>query len=55
VKGIPRDPRCSLPHGVFCTAIVKETDGAIEAVTTVIVKDKGTEKLNASQTVTLKK
>jgi type II secretory pathway component GspD/PulD (secretin) len=42
-------------NGVFCTALVKETEGGIEAVTTVVVKEKGTEKLNTTQSVTLKK
>jgi len=41
--------------GVFCTALVKEIEGGIEAVTTVVVKAKGAEKLNTTQTVTLKK
>jgi len=42
-------------NGVFCTALVKESEGGIEAVTTVVVKEKGTEKLNTTQSVTLKK
>jgi len=42
-------------NGVFCTALVKEIDGGIEAVTTVVVKEKGTEKLSTAQSVTLKK
>ncbi len=41
--------------GVFCTALVKEIEGGIEAVTTVVVKEKGTEKLSTAQSVTLKK
>ena len=41
--------------GVFCTALVKEIEGGIEAVTTVVVKAKGAEKLSTTQTVTLKK
>jgi hypothetical protein len=42
-------------NGVFCTAHVKESEGGIEAVTTVVVKEKGIEKLNTTQSVTLKK
>jgi hypothetical protein len=42
-------------NGVFCTALVKEIEGGIEAVTTVVVKEKGTEKLSTAQSVTLKK
>ena len=42
-------------NGVFCTALVKEIEGGIEAVTTVVVKEKGIEKLNTTQSVTLKK
>lgn len=41
--------------GVFCTALVKEIEGGLEVVTTVVVKEKGTEKLSTAQTVTLKK
>jgi hypothetical protein len=41
--------------GVFCTALVKETDDSVEVTTTVIVKDKGLEKLNNAQIVTLKR
>jgi hypothetical protein len=40
--------------GVFCTVLVKEIAGGIQADTTVIVKDKSTEKLNTTQSVTLK-
>lgn len=42
-------------NGVICTALVKEIEGGIEAVITVVVREKGTEKLNTTQTVTLKK
>jgi hypothetical protein len=42
-------------NGVFCTVLVKELEGGIEAVTTVVVKEKGTEKLSTAQIVTLKK
>jgi Flp pilus assembly secretin CpaC len=42
-------------NGVFCTARVKEIEGGVEAVTTVVVKEKGAEKLNTAQSVTLKK
>jgi hypothetical protein len=42
-------------NGVFCTALVKEIEGGIEAVTTVVVKEKGAEKLSTTQSVTLKK
>jgi len=35
-------------NGVFCTALVKEIEGGIEAVTTVVVKEKGTEKLSTT-------
>ena len=41
--------------GVFCTVLVKEIEGGIEAVTTVVVREKGTEKLSTAQSVTLKK
>ena len=41
--------------GIFCTALVKEAEGGTEAVTTVVVKEKGKEKLNTSQSVTVKK
>jgi hypothetical protein len=41
--------------GVSCTALVKEAEGSAEAVITVTVKEDGAEKLNESQTVTLKK
>jgi hypothetical protein len=41
--------------GLFCTALVNETEGGIEAVTTVVVKEKGTEKLSTAQSVTVKK
>jgi hypothetical protein len=41
--------------GLFCTAIVNETEGGIEAVTTVVVKENGTEKLNTSQSITMEK
>jgi hypothetical protein len=40
---------------VSCTALVKEAEGSAEAVITVTVKEDGAEKLNESQTVTLKK
>ncbi len=40
---------------VFCTAIVKEIAGGIEAVTAVVVKEKGQEKLSTAQSVTLRK
>jgi hypothetical protein len=40
--------------GVFCTVLVKEIAGGIQADTTVVVKDKSTEKLNTAQSVTLK-
>ena len=42
-------------NGVFCTALVKEIEGGIEAVTTIVVREKGIEKLNTAQSVTLKK
>ena len=42
-------------NGVFCTALVKEIEGGIEAVTTSVVKEKGVEKLSTAQSVTLKK
>ena len=42
-------------NGVFCTALVKEVDGGIEAITTVVVKEKGIEQLNTAQTITVKK
>ena len=42
-------------NGIFCTALVKEVEGGIEAVTAVVVKEKGTEKLSTAQSVTLKK
>ncbi|MBI5723568.1 MAG: FecR domain-containing protein [Planctomycetes bacterium] len=41
--------------GVFCTAIVKETDSGIEATIAVTLKENGEEKLNSSQIVTMKK
>ena len=41
--------------GVFCTALVKETDAGVEATTTVTVKEKGTEKLSSAQSITMKK
>jgi hypothetical protein len=41
--------------GVTCTALVKEVEDSVEAVITVTVKEDGAEKLNESQTVTLKK
>ena len=41
--------------GVFCTALVKEVNGSLQADTTVVVKEKGAEKLNTTQSVTLKK
>ncbi len=41
--------------GGFCTALVKEIEGGLEAVTAVVVKAKGKEKLSTAQTVTLKK
>ena len=41
--------------GIFCTALVKEIEGGIEAVITVVVKEEGTEKLSTAQSVTLKK
>ena len=41
--------------GVFCTALVKETEGGIVAVTTVMVKENDTEKLNTTQSMTVKK
>lgn len=41
--------------GLFCTALVKEIEGGIVAITTVVVKAKGAEKLSTCQTVTLKK
>lgn len=37
--------------GVFCTAIIKEIEGGVEAVTTVVVKEKGEEVLSTAQTV----
>jgi type II secretory pathway component GspD/PulD (secretin) len=42
-------------NGVFITALVKETEGGIEAVITFVMKEKGTEKLSTTQSVTLKK
>lgn len=39
--------------GILCTALVKETDGAFEATTTVTIKDNGMEKLSISQSVTV--
>lgn len=42
-------------NGVFCTALVKETDASIEAITSVTVKEKGSEKMSNSQSVTMKK
>jgi hypothetical protein len=41
--------------GVFCTALVKETNGGIETTTSVTVKEKGSEKLNHSQTTAMSK
>ncbi len=41
--------------GVLCTVLVKEIEGGIEAVTTVLVKEEGAEKLNTTQTVVVKK
>ena len=42
-------------NGVFITPLVKEIEGGIEAVITVVVKEKGIEKLSTTQSVTLKK
>lgn len=42
-------------NGVFCTVLVKEIENGVEALTTVIVKEKGKEVLSTSQTVTMKK
>ena len=39
--------------GIFCTALVTETESGLEALTTVIVKEEGTETLNTSQTQTM--
>ena len=44
-----------LQSGVFCTAIVREVADGVEAVTTVTIKEKGTEKLSTSQRMTVKK
>jgi len=41
--------------GLFCTALVSETEIGIEAVTTVVVKENGTEKLSTAQRITVKK
>jgi len=41
--------------GVFCTVLVKEADDGVEAVTTVTIKEKGSEKLSTSQSITLKR
>jgi hypothetical protein len=41
--------------GLFCTALVKETEGGIEAVTAVTLKEKGTEKLSTVQSVSVKR
>jgi len=41
--------------GISCTALIKEIEGGIEAVTAVIVNEKGTEKFNTAQSVTLRK
>jgi hypothetical protein len=41
-------------NGVFCTALVRETAVGLEALTTIVVKEKGAEKLNTAQTILLK-
>jgi hypothetical protein len=39
--------------GILCTALVKETDNALEAATTVTIKDNGMEQVSISQNVTI--
>ncbi|MDQ5986770.1 MAG: hypothetical protein CSYNP_02503 [Syntrophus sp. SKADARSKE-3] len=40
---------------IFCTALVKETEDDVEAVTTVVVKENGTEKLSTAQSIKVNK
>ena len=42
-------------NGVFCTALVTETESGLEALTTVTVKADGKETLSSSQTTIIKK
>ena len=42
--------------GVFCTVLVKETEGGgLDVCTNIVLKEKGEEKLNSTQRVMLKK
>ena len=40
-------------RGVFCKALVKETDAGVEVTTTVTVKEKGSDELSNIQSVTI--
>lgn len=42
-------------NGIFCTVLVTEIAEQIEAKTTILVKEKGEEKLSSEQRVTIKK
>jgi hypothetical protein len=42
-------------NGVICTALVKENDEGIEAVTSVLVKEKGRTILNSLDNISIKK
>lgn len=46
---------CDKDNGMICTAIIKEKEGEIETTTTVIIKEKGIEKLNHTHVTTIKK
>jgi hypothetical protein len=41
--------------GLFCTALVNETEDGVEAITTVVVKENGSEKLSNAQSITVAK
>lgn len=41
--------------GIFCKAMVKEADGSVETVTSVLVKDSGRDVWSSAQTTTIRK